>query len=61
MNMLLLVAAAGPETVIDVGKEAYEKTLVSGQETWARVTAQVSPCFGSLQVPPYLSRAFCCR
>ena len=34
MNMLLLVAAAGPETVVDVGKEVSQEALVSGHEAW---------------------------
>ena len=41
MNTLLLMAAAGPETVVDVSKEVSQKALVSGHETWERVTAQV--------------------
>ena len=39
MDMLLLVAAVGPEAVVDVGKEVPENTLVSGHEARARVWA----------------------
>ena len=46
MNMLLLVAAAGPKTVVDVGKEVSERALASGHEAWARVTSQVTDLVG---------------
>lgn len=46
MNMLLLVGAAGPETVVNAGREVSEKILVSGHEAWARVTAQVADLVG---------------
>ena len=42
MNTLLLVAAAAPETVVNAGKEVYDKTLVAGHDTWERVTTQVT-------------------
>jgi hypothetical protein len=41
MNMLLLVGAMEPDTVVEVGKEVSQKALVSGHETWERITAQV--------------------
>lgn len=47
MNVLLLAAAAEPNSVVDVGKEVSEKVLVSAHETWLRVTAQVAELVGS--------------
>ena len=46
MNMLQLVTSAGPETVIDTGREVSEKVLASGHETWGRVSAQITDLVG---------------
>jgi hypothetical protein len=46
MNTSLLADAAGPEGAVEVGKEVTQKAVVTGQETWERVTTQMTDLMG---------------
>ncbi len=46
MTGWLLSQATGPETVVEAGKEASEKAWTLGQETWDRVSTQITELVG---------------
>ena len=46
MNALLLGNAAGTETAVELGKEVTQKAVVTGQETWERVSTQMTDLVG---------------
>ena len=46
MNALLFANAAGLDTAVELGKEVTQKTVVTGQETWERVSTQMTDLVG---------------